>query len=237
MFNVVSKKIMLSLSVLSLAVGGFLLPSLTLAEDDLEVSAGTPTAYLERAEIIASGSQVNVYRVPTTNSAGEVQYFDLTVKFGVLGTGKFKKSATVTSASVPDFEALGFIPGTYSDGAGGTCTMGVSGAAGGRTVGGLACKDKDGTATFNANWVTGPVAGHPFEPQLVAAGIDKIPGAQIVAWGMGNAGTAYDYWGAYNCFGGNGNVISVHQAGSVLAINNYALDDKIDCGYSFTLEP
>ena len=234
MFNVVSKKIMLSLSVLSLAVGGFLLPSLTLAEDDLEVSAGTPTAYLERAEIIASGSQVNVYRVPTTNSAGEVQYFDLTVKFGVLGTGKFKKSATVTSVSVPDFEALGFIPGTYSDGKGGTCTMGVSAAAGGRAAGALACRDKDGNAVFNANWFTGPVAGHPLESDLVHAGIDKISGAQNVAWGNGT-GALGGTW-AYGCFYGDGNVISVHQAGDVLGINNFDTDSVINCNYSFVLQ-
>jgi hypothetical protein len=78
-----------------------------------------------------------------------------------------------------------FIPGTYSGVGGDTCTAGVSAASGGRTAGALSCKDKDNRVIFNANWITGPIAGHPFEPELVAAGIDKITGAENVAWGQG----------------------------------------------------
>ena len=48
MFKVMSKQFVLSLSVLALAVGVFLLPPLTLAADDLELTAETPTPYLER---------------------------------------------------------------------------------------------------------------------------------------------------------------------------------------------
>ena len=171
--------------------------------------------------------------MPALNNKGKTIYYDLDIVLTIIDSGA-PKTAQVTAKRSPNLLALGFIPGTYSDGKGGSCNMGVSAAAGGRTAGALACKDKDGGATFSANWFTGPVAGHPFESHLVAAGIDKLTGAENVAWGNGTSATGG--W-AYGCFYfSGGSVISVHQAGGVLAINNFRNDNEIDCSYSFSLE-
>jgi hypothetical protein len=123
-----------------------------------------------------------------------------------------------------------FIPGTYSGIVGDTCTAGVSAASGGRTAGALSCKNADNEVIFNANWVTGPIAGHPFESELRAAGIDENTGAENVAWGQSSSVNNSGYCGQLN-----GAIISAHQAGNVLAVNNFGGDNQIDCSYSFPL--
>src|SRR5574341_930183 len=133
----------------------------------------------------------------------------------------------ISAQDLPALLTKEFVPGTYDDGDTRTCTLGVNAALGSRIAGTLLCKSNQGRATFSANWVTGPIAGHPFESDLVASGIDKITGAENVAWGKGSSIGCCAY-----CFNGTG-IISVHQAGNVLAINKFGNDNIIDCTHSF----
>jgi hypothetical protein len=186
-----------------------------------------PTAFLERAIIVGVGKNVHVTRVPTQDINGVVRYFDVEISLSVNDEGVVD-AATFISAESPQFLTNAFVAGNYDDGQSGTCTLGVSTALGGRMAGALACRDANGQTTLNANWVTGPIAGHPFETELIAAGIEQNTGAENVAWGQGSSTFAY------NCFAG-GDIISAHQAGNVLAINNFGNTNRIGCNYSFTL--
>lgn len=61
----VSKKL-----ILSVVLGAFL-PSILLA--------ATPTAYLERSKVIATGRQIKAYSVPTKDADGTIRYYDITI--------------------------------------------------------------------------------------------------------------------------------------------------------------
>jgi len=159
----------------------------------------------------------------------KVTLFSLSAMLGLFAA---PMKVVAESQVLPSALATEFLSGSYDDGQGNTCTVGVSAASDGRTAGALSCKS-DTVSNFNANWFTGPIAGHPFEPELVSAGIDKIIGAENVAWGQGS--TNASTW--YGCFNNGGDVISVHQAENVLAINNFGNDSRIDCTHSFVLVP
>jgi hypothetical protein len=196
--------------------------------------ADPPTAFLEHAKIIGIGNKIHVVWVPTLDINGKTKYFDLEIDLTVNDKGKIGDTAAVIVVKFPTFLTNEFIPGTYSGLQGDTCTLALSVAAGGRTAVAWICKDGDGKVIFSANWVTGPIAGYPFEPDLTAAHIDQITGAENVTWGIGShlEGSAYD------CAGGGNNsglVFSAHQVGNVLAINNFARGNRIRCNYSFTL--
>ena len=183
MSNVVSKKFILSLSVLSLALGIFLFPTIALAAESVEATAPTPTAFLERSQIIGTGKQINVYRVPTIDSIGDVRCYDLTIKFGVTSGGKFKTTPTVTAIECPDVPDNKFVAGTYTSGSDQgtqfgcgdvTCTVTTSVLNGGRMEVALFCKDANCKHTFSGSAVSGPIEGHPFELDLLAAGSTRL---------------------------------------------------------------
>ena len=212
----------------------YVMPALLVAMLPSLTFAATPSAQIERAEIIGLGNKIRVLRMPTTDNVGKLKYYDLNITLPIQDNGVPSSTPGLTSKQSPNLLAIGFIPGKYSDGKGGTCTVGASAVAGGRTAGSISCVDKASLATFNGNWVSGPIKGHPFESELTDAGINDNTGAENVAWGTGNgAGQT-----AYSCFTNLGSIISVHQAGNVLAINNFGYDDDslIDCSYSFTLK-
>lgn len=232
MFTVVFKKILLSLSVLSLALGVLMLPVPTLAADDLEVSASTPTAYLERSQIIGTGNQIKVYRLPTTNSNGVVDYYDVTINLNPATIGKPKSTAKVTTSPAPEWYTNEFIPGTYSEGIGShevNCTVTTAILNGGRMEVALACKEKSGSGTFSGGALSGLISGHPFELDLLAAGIDKIPGYSNYSWGkVGYTWGNYNWWGCLS----TGDIMSARQVGNTLVLSGYGDGNEQKCGVS-----
>jgi hypothetical protein len=239
MFKVVSKEFVLSLSVFSIVLGILLLPTLTLAAEDYSLTAITPTAYLERSQIIGTGKQINVYRVPTMDSTGKVEYYDLTIKFVVTSEGKFK-TPTLGSSLSPDVFSDEFVPGTYfsesSDGYGSaTCTVTVGVLKGGRMEVALACKSSQYSHSFSGSAVSGPIAGHPYQLDLLAAGIDKISGNGNSSWGKVGYnfnGASLPWWGCLN----TGDVISARQAGNTIVLSGYDNGNIQKCGVSLVIQ-
>jgi len=232
MFKVMSKKFVLSLSVLALAVGIFLLPPLTLAADDLELTAETPTPYLERSQIIGTGKRISVYRLPTTNSSGVLDYWDMTLDFTLdpkSGKPKKVKLASVPSPIVYDNE---FIPGTYfsvySCGSGSaTCTVTTGVLKGGRMQVAFACKSEQGSYSISGSAVSGPITGHPFAPDLQGAKIEEIEGYDQFSWGK--VGMAHGYSSWWGCMQ-TGEVISAQQVGSSIVLSGYDTGNMQKCG-------
>lgn len=236
MFKVMSKQFVLSLSVLALAVGVFLVPPLTLAADDLELTAETPTPYLERSQIIGAGKRISVYRLPTTNSSGELGYWDMTLDFTLdPKTGKPKK-VKLASVPPPIVYDNDFIAGTYFseyscvNGGSGTCTVTTGVLSGGRMQVAFACKSEKGSYNISGSAVSGLIKGHPFAPDLQAAKIEEIEGYDQFSWGKAGVANGYNWWGCMK----TGHVISAQQVGSSIVLSGYENGNVQKCGVTLT---
>lgn len=190
-----------------------------------------PAAYLERSQVLPTGSVIHAYRVPTTDVNGKVQYFDLTIDLAVNDAGKIGASASVASVKSRPLQGTKFIAGTYKSPEGYVCTVGVSVLLAGRQQVSMACVATN-SATLSASWATGEMAGHPFEVDLRAAGIDQIDGYQNYGWGeLGSVGGTW--WGCMN----TGEIVSAAQAGDLLTLNGYDKGNIQLCGVTLTLQP
>jgi hypothetical protein len=166
--------------------------------------------YFDAAHIVGSGSSVLVHRVPVVNLAtGEVTLYNVTADFAVAADG----SLTVTNVSFvlspfPQHSADNFIPGTYKDSAGNTYIVSVGGVTvDGRAVGGV--RSDTAGVTFNATWMSGPVAGHPLIGTLAIA-------AELLE------GPNYGIVGENNVSGFCvGRVIGVEQTGTSILVTAY----------------
>ncbi|ASF47807.1 hypothetical protein [Methylovulum psychrotolerans] len=153
----------------------------------------------------------------------------LYIDLSVLSDGKIDTTnAKVTIGLSPNLPANTFIPGTYIDGQGATCTVVTTVLQGGRTEAALSCSGDFGY-TFQANWVTGIILGHPYELDLRAAGIDKLSSYTNYSWGK-VANSSYGWWG---CMDAN-DIVSARQIGNTLAIGGYNTANLKKCGVNLT---
>lgn len=194
-----------------------LLPSIASAE---------PTAYAERAKIIAEGKQVRIFGLPTKSNAGTFKYFDVTVDLGIGGAGKPNAKAAVTAAPTDvQPSPLMFATGTYAN-TEFSCEVTVADAAGGRHVVTLNCDELTGDDGVGLVVYTGAIAGHPFENTLVANGIDQLPGQGNAAWGRMES----ERGNGVDCFVGEGELLSALQIGDTLVLSNYRNGNALSCG-------
>jgi hypothetical protein len=210
------------LLVLAVALAIFL-PTITLA--------ATPTAFLERSKVIATGKQIRAYSVPTRDRDGEVQYYDITITIPVLNNGQPNVSdIRARAVKSPMVDINDFTPGTYrADGI--PCTL-VTSPFGGRTEATFTCTSSHYTLT--AVWYTGPIRNHPFEAELTEAGVDKVPGGNHYAWGkVGNTDNGR-WWNFCIDFNDANNILAVRQANNTLTVHNYGVDSTSDCHVNFT---
>lgn len=192
--------------------------------------AATPKAYLENAQVFATGKKIQAFRVPTTDIDGKVKYYDLTIDLNILDDGKIDTvAASIKAALSPNFAANKFIAGTYVDGLGATCTVVTTVLQGGRTEAAMSCKHTNGH-TIQANWVTGLIKGHPFELELKAAKIDLIPAYSNYSWGKVANSTTSFWWG---CMGAN-EILSARQNGTTLSLGGYNSSNQQACGVNLT---
>ncbi|MGC0155590.1 hypothetical protein ACPRNU_24290 [Chromobacterium vaccinii] len=78
----------------------------------------------------------------------------------------------------------------------------------------LSCQARtDPTQGLGVNWVSGPLDGHPRQPDLTVAGMDQIVGRNLYSWGVVNRQAAL-----WNSCISRGDVIRAVQAGRPLAI-------------------
>jgi len=124
-----------------------------------------------------------------------------------------------------------FVAGAYKDPEGHPCTVSTSYLPDGRQEGAVSC-NRSNAYFITASWSSGDIAGHPFELDLRAAGIDLIPGYRDYSWGR--IGSSDITW--WNCFATNG-VISARQVGNQLTLTNYINDNIANCGVTLTLQP
>lgn len=201
--------------------------TLLLAAASAAAAEPPKTVYLERGQTQASGAQVRSYGVPTTDALGAVLYWDVTIDLAVSDTGKPLGNATVIAVKQPKVRTNRLVPGTYTDTWGGTCTVNTAILASGRQEASVTCKFN--TSVWNFSVINGDIAGHPFELQLLAAGIDQIPDYRDYNWGIDGA-TTNNYGG---CFWTN-YIIAARQVGPQIVITRYGTDNLGDCGATLT---
>nr|VFK17796.1 MAG: hypothetical protein BECKLPF1236B_GA0070989_11255 [Candidatus Kentron sp. LPFa] len=215
------RMIHVALRSLGFATAGFLLAT--------SGFAASPAAHLEKAQVFATGNKIQAFRVPTVDAGEKTQYYDLTIELDVSNDGAIGATATIDTVVSPNFAANKFIAGTYEDGYGATCTVATTVLQGGRMEAILSCKSA-AKNKFQANWITGLIPGHPFEPDLKAAGIDKLASYSNYSWGkIGNL-TNYEWWGCMH----TNEIISALQVGEVITIGDYKDSNTQKCGVNLT---
>jgi len=126
-----------------------------------------------------------------------------------------------------------FVAGTYAEGA---CELYGTGLPSGRSDWYLTCLGDSGSLTLN--FVTGEIAGNPYEAELTEAGIDQLNGVEGYAWGLVMGGTSSGYW--WSCISPShdtGQVVSGQQVGNRLNIKLYGYDNQLNCGFDIVLVP
>lgn len=189
-----------------------------------------PAAYLERSQVVSTGQTIHAYRVPTTDVNGKRQYFDLTIDLSVNDQGKIGGAASVVPVKSPPVQGTQFIAGTYKSPEGAVCAVGATVLLAGRQQASISCVWPT-NPTLSASWATGEIAGHPFEVDLRAAGIDQIAVYQNYGWGK--LGSVQGVWSG--CMA-TGEIISAVQAGNQLTINGYDAGNVQKCGVTLTLQ-
>lgn len=125
-----------------------------------------------------------------------------------------------------------FMAGVYTDNGQEPfiCTIATSNLKGGRTEVAISCKKN--AHILSASWATGAITGHPFELDLKAAGIDKIPGNDSYAWGKVSFTT--NNWSTWECFR-TSHIISARQVGETIALSCYEKANQQKCGITLVL--
>lgn len=189
-----------------------------------------PKAYLDQAQVYATGNKIQAFRIPTVNSDGKTKYYDLTINLNVLDNGKINtRKAKITTALSPNVNSNKFIQGTYVDANGIKCTLTTTVLPGGRSQAAMTCIAPN-SASIQMTWVTGPIAGHPFELALKAAGIDKLTSQNDYSWGKIANEDGSNWWGCMN----PNDLISATQIGKTLAIGGYRNGNQQACGVNMT---
>jgi hypothetical protein len=156
---------------------------------------------MQSAQIQANGRNVNVYRLPVTDTAtGAVTFFDAVFQFGVLSDGSvgFTRTSSAAVSAAQLRAADNFVAGTYRDAAGNLYEVtGPAAMPGGRLSYAIAASTAG--KTFSASWITGTASANPqfgssstkpAEGSAAAFGVlgDKtFNPSSSTAWGTGYA--------------------------------------------------
>jgi len=136
------------------------------------MAAATPTAFFEDASIIGVGKTITVSRVPVTNSAGVVTYYDVGIAFSVNAGGQIALTAAPTVVKSVSLITSNFFAGEYVSLASGPISLSGPGVGpGGQTAWSIAATTTVCTQPASATWYTGTIAANPEAARLQKAGV------------------------------------------------------------------
>jgi hypothetical protein len=210
---------MQALTNIAFAAAAALLPAASALAD-------TPTAFAERAQVISTGQDVQLYSLSTKDADGKIHCLDVTVSLAIRNNGEPAETAVVSSQACPKVKVGEFVPGTYQTADGGaTCSL-VASPFAGRTQIDFYCTYPDGYE-YTFTWYTGPIKGSPIEAELKTAGLNTLPGNEEYAWGRV---TRTDSNGGCTTFG---NLFGARQVGGRLNLSIYGFDTVLDCTFEY----
>jgi hypothetical protein len=179
-----------------------------------------PTAFTERSLVVAENQDIHFFGLSTKDENGKVRCFDVAINLPINANGRPADSAPVTYKACPKVKNAEFVVGAYDvDDSTTICELNPS-AFLSRTQWDLRCN----SGGMTIRWYSGPIAGHPYEAELVAAGLDQVPGNQEYSWGKINFASG-TYW---DCFD-DPELVAARQVGDVLTLTNYGFDNDIEC--------
>ncbi len=186
-----------------------------------------PRAFFQFATPQGLENRMNLSRVPVRAANGSIKYFDVALTFTVDAAGRLTiNNAATRITPSPELVVGAFRPGIYVNTAE-EYIVGAPGVAGNRVSGSI------GTRAFgpllNIAWVSGPIAGHPDEALLRAAGIT------FEGYSWGTVGVVGSTW--FNNGWEAGEIVGVVQSGQSLTIHNFGDDNRVDTTAVFTFCP
>lgn len=204
------------------------LPLLSLLLLPIWAQAQSKPVAIEKSKIVGADNMVHLFGLPARDSEGNTRYWDTTITLEINSSGR-PSTATLTRVVRQDrAKSTEFVPGNYKHASFDlTCTLSNS-AFEGRTMFDMRC----GAATFS--WFTGPIAGHPWEADLVASQLHLLVGHDEYAWGRMLVG------GFSDCFGSNRPLLSARQVGNDLTLVNYGppgTGNAALCQWTFVRQP
>jgi hypothetical protein len=199
----------------------------------LAASAQSNEAFVEKSKIVGGGNVIRLYGLPAWDpTTSKYKYWDTTITLEIGPNGKPTGNSATVSVPQARPKSTEFVPGVYVDAAGTLACNLQNSAITGRTQFDLLCTRTDGR-TYTGTWFTGPIAGHPWETDLVAAQLDTLPGHDEYSWGR----TMYDndstFFGCFN----DPELFSARQVGDTLSLVNYGSNTVIDCQFTFFRQP
>jgi hypothetical protein len=198
------------------------------------VHAQSNPAHVEKSKIVGGGNVIQLYGLPAWDpTTNKYKFWDTTITLEIGPNGKPTGNSSTVSVPQAKPKSTEFVPGAYADAAGSyACSLDNS-AFMGRTQFDLRCTEVSNGRTYTLTWFTGPIAGHPWEADLVAAQLDTLPGHEEYAWGK----TLFDSNLTFGpCFN-DPEMLSARQVGAVLTVVNYSYDKVFDCQLSLTRQP
>jgi len=207
--------------------------ALALAVLPLSALAQSNEAFIEKSKIVGGGNVLHLYGLAAKDSNGKIKYWDTTITLEINSLGKPTGSSTTVSVPQSKPKSTEFVPGVYADAAGNySCNLDYS-AFQGRTEFDLHCIYSANGLDYVSTWFTGPIAGHPWEADLVAAQLDTLPGNEEYAWGKALQDNNSTFFGCFN----DPELLSARQVGNTLTLVNYGFDKVFDCQISLTRQP
>jgi hypothetical protein len=184
-----------------------------------------PSIKLDQGAIVGADDTISATRIPVTSASGRISYVDITLPFLVDGTGRVTlNTAGVTIVPSPRVLVGAFRAGRYLSGGGTEYLVGTpgTGPGGGRVTTSIQAIT---STTLSANWVSGPIAGHPYEARLRAANITST--AQT--WGIVQSSSSSIL--------PPGAIIGAVQSGDQLTLTSFGSDNIPDSGLTLRLCP
>lgn len=207
------------------------LPSMALAQ-------AHPRIMLEKSASYELDNKVRAFRVPVTNSAGVVKYFDITVTLDVSPMGVVSPTAEVTVTRSIEPTTGVIAPGTYKATDGTLCKVTNLALTNGRIQSFFACLDNGVVSDpHELSLASGRIsAGHPFLTELTAAEINTHPDVGTYTWGLSGNG----YFDVGTCgYYPNGYPVGAKTNGNllILSIFHYGAPGNLQCSATFTKQP
>lgn len=192
--------------------------------------AQTAEVYLQGARQFGAGNTIYLYGLPVRNAVDStVSYWDAQVLVeAAADTGRPNKLSFTSVVRAQKLKKTEFQTGPYKDvNATADCELTAS-PFNGRNEYSLDCTNTSGRH-FTALWYPGPIAGHPYETDLLAAKLDTIPGSAEYSWGktVFNDGLVW-----FGCFR-SPLLLSARQVGNVITLIQWGNDIVEDCRMTF----
>jgi hypothetical protein len=194
--------------------------------------AAVPAIYLDQSSIYGVSDTLKVSRLPVLNAGGTIRYYDVLFKLQVdaVGAPALAPLNPVVSLS-PALTGGGFVSGNYKDSEGNVFLLSGPGVlSGGRTSWSLLLTKPSASCgaacQLQANWFTGPIAGHPLQARLTLQNITST--TANYSWGTVNGSKASLLSVCNGSSGVASDIVGFVQSGNQLGLHGFCAGNNLE---------